>query len=411
MMMVMVQKRTRNRPTRQITRASDRTRCLVSSSFLAPATTVLLPVATSWTNRNDGSRRFSSNLAAFPHQGSRHGTLWHEAIQYLQAIYNPEIHGSRCITRGACRKGRGPAYNTDTGPCDTTLSWECGPRRCVRARVRNTVADRAHRASHHPRGRRRDAHPVRSGAPGHLRVRRFCRQARAYMRARVAYRCRAAERRLWERHGIDEGRRVRTSEDDHGGACVVRVRWRSARARARCWCGACRPHAKSYRCDRAEIVASDIHPLALGILRPNIENNNFCSDFHGLPLVSAHFPDWQEAADPANALEAPFDVPFDEVFGADVVHELEHAAWISACLRRLVRLAGRFHLVIPIRGSHASRQRSSVFSLVWKTCTRWNLHCVSTQKESITCEAGPDSATGSRGDVEYAHYTILWTGW
>jgi hypothetical protein len=122
--------------------------------------------------------------------------------------------------------------------------------------------------------------------------------------------------------------------------------------------------------------------------------------------------DWQEAADPANALEAPFDVPFDEVFGADVVYEVEHAAWISACLRRLVRLTGRFHLVIPIREGFA--RESAAIERLFPRAEDMHLMaavgptlCI-TQKESIICEAGLDSATGHRGDVEYAHYTIRW---
>ncbi|KAI9441696.1 hypothetical protein H4582DRAFT_1934299 [Lactarius indigo] len=44
---------------RPITQASDRARCLVSSSFPAPETTVIL--MTSSTNRNDGSRYSSTS--------------------------------------------------------------------------------------------------------------------------------------------------------------------------------------------------------------------------------------------------------------------------------------------------------------------------------------------------------------
>ncbi len=57
--------------------------------------------------------------------------------------------------------------------------------------------------------------------------------------------------------------------------------------------------------------------------------------------------------DLARALEAPFDVSFDEVFGTDIVYELEHAAGINACLRRFLGLTGRFHIVIPPREGFA----------------------------------------------------------
>jgi len=165
---------------------------------------------------------------------------------------------------------------------------------------------------------------------------------------------------------------------------------------------------------RAEIVASDFHPLTLENLRMNIENNNNNDDSSRdlLPVLSAHFLDWQEAADPANALAAPFDVPFDEVFGADIVYEVEHAAWINACLKRLVRLTGRFHLVTQIREGF-ERESAEIERLFPRA---EDMHPVAgagptlciTQKESIICEAGLDSAAGNRGDVEYVHYTIQW---
>jgi len=100
------------------------------------------------------------------------------------------------------------------------------------------------------------------------------------------------------------------------------------------------------------------------------------------------------------------------VFGADVVYEVEHAAWISACLKRLVHLTGRFHLVIPIREGFA--RESAAIECHFPRAEDMRLMaaveptlCI-TQKESIICEAGLGSATGNRGDVEYVHYTIQW---
>ena len=162
------------------------------------------------------------------------------------------------------------------------------------------------------------------------------------------------------------------------------------------------------------IVASDFHPTALENLRLNIQRNfplkedgTDSEPGHNLS-ISAHFLDWEDAADPMHALQAPFDEPFDEVFGADIVYELEHAMWIKACLTRVLRLTGRFHLVIPLRERFA--RESATVERVFPHAE--DMHpvmevgptlCI-TQKEGITCEAWPDG----KGEVEYVHYTIQW---
>jgi hypothetical protein len=167
----------------------------------------------------------------------------------------------------------------------------------------------------------------------------------------------------------------------------------------------------------AEIVASDFYPPALENLRLNIQRNfpsNCDSDLApGQDLsISAHLLNWEDAAaaaaDPTRAPGAPFDVPFDEVFGADIVYELEHAAWINACLKRFLRLTGRFHLVIPLREGFA-RESATVERVfpraedVHRVVEAGPTLCI-TQKERITCEAWPDG----KGEVEYVHYTIQW---
>jgi len=174
---------------------------------------------------------------------------------------------------------------------------------------------------------------------------------------------------------------------------------------------------------RAEIVASDFYPPALENLRLNIQRNfastkrdhdhdsdSAAPSGHDLS-VSAHSLNWEEeataAADRARALQSPFDVPFDEVFGADIVYELEHAAWINACLRRFLGLTGRFHLVIPLREGFARESATieRVFPRVedmHRVMEAGPTLCI-TQREDITCE-GPDG----KGEVEYVHYTIQW---
>jgi predicted nicotinamide N-methyase len=183
------------------------------------------------------------------------------------------------------------------------------------------------------------------------------------------------------------------------------------------------PTCDNSRC-RAEIVASDIYPPALENLRLNIQRNfastkrdrgdhdsdSAAPSGHDLS-ISAHFLDWEEeattaSADPARALDEPFDVPFDEVFGADIIYELEHAAWVNACLRRFLGLTGRFHLVIPLREGFARESATieRVFPRVedMQVMEAGPTLCI-TQREDITCE-GPDG----KGEVEYVHYTIQW---
>lgn len=165
------------------------------------------------------------------------------------------------------------------------------------------------------------------------------------------------------------------------------------------------------------IVASDFYPTALENLRLNIERNfpSDGDDVTGPALardlsISAHFLDWQDSADPMRPFQLPFDEPFDEVFGADIVYELEHAMWIKACLKRVLRLTGRFHLVIPLR--ERFMRESATVEHVFPRAE--DMHqameikvgptlCI-TQKEDITCEAWPDG----KGEVEYVHYTIQW---
>ena len=350
----------------------------------------------------------------------------HEAIQYLQTIYNPEIRSSRRVTRGS-RQSR-PAYNADA---DTTASWET-----VRAdtfehayAIRWLTAFIAQATTTTTTTTTEALEPLVESAAALLAI---CAGAASAGTRTRTYAFGGVRVQLTD---------VALLNDDFGSvgaqtwgsACVLAEM--IAEEPARFGLGADPSHSKAARArvrvlelgagtglvsltigkillesrsdDAVEIVASDFHPLALENLRLNIENNNFGP---GSSLtVSAHFLDWQEAADPENALEAPFDVLFDEVFGADVVYEVEHAAWISACLRRLVHPTGRFHLVIPVREGFARESAAieRLFPHVHLAASMEPTLCI-TQKESIICEAGLDNATGNRGDVEYAHYTIQW---
>jgi predicted nicotinamide N-methyase len=203
---------------------------------------------------------------------------------------------------------------------------------------------------------------------------------------------------------------------------------------------ACGRSPRRVQVAETRIVASDFHPIALENLKMNIEKNGLNgghdnvvvlssssseSESESAPTlrgkddsdvsvsVSAYFLDWEEvASNPAHVLGAPFDAPFDEVFGADVVYEPDHAAWINACLKRLLCLTGRFHLVMPLREGFAHELASveRVFPRAEGMCQVIGAGptlCI-TEKENITCEVGPEGAPGAKGNVDYAHYTIQW---
>ncbi|KAI0056228.1 hypothetical protein BV25DRAFT_1788636, partial [Artomyces pyxidatus] len=158
-----------------------------------------------------------------------------------------------------------------------------------------------------------------------------------------------------------------------------------------------------------EIVASDFHPSVLANLRANIKAN-FPSPSPGLS-ISAQFLDWSDAS---SLQQAPFDV----VFGADIVYDVQHAAWIKATLEWGLRRPGsaldrpaKFHLMIPLRPLFleetgnveqvfpmASASESDACSM---QCS-WDLR--TTHKEIIVCEARSDG----KGEVEYAYYIIEW---
>ena len=354
----------------------------------------------------------------------------HEAIQYLQTIYNPEIRSSRRVTHGAYQRGV-PAYDGDTTTSWAAIradafehayaiQWLTALIAQITTTTHDTDADAMEPLVHSAAallaicagaasaGTRTRTFAFGAGA-GAVRVQLTDVALRNDDFGSVGAQtwgsaCVLAEMIAEEpaRFGLEFGdgsETVRRVLELGAGTGLVSLTIGKIAAG---------------RGGGVEIVASDVHPLTLENLRMNIENNNFCSDSRDIS-VSAHFLDWQEAADPANALAAPFDVPFDEVFGADIVYEVEHAGWINACLRRLVRLTGRFHLVIPIREKFA-RESAEIERLFPRA---EDMHLVAgarptlciTQKESIICEAGLlDSATGNRGDVEYVHYTIHWGG-
>ncbi|KAI0079424.1 hypothetical protein K474DRAFT_1770329 [Panus rudis PR-1116 ss-1] len=164
------------------------------------------------------------------------------------------------------------------------------------------------------------------------------------------------------------------------------------------------------------VIASDFHPTVLANLRRNVRDNvsmeSSCS-------IGVHFLDWSQF--PQSTPSPPFDAAFDIIFGADIIYEAEHAEWIRNCLRLLLRKPSRhmpnprFHLVIPLRHTHASEARAvdEIFPTghplsIDDLCDFPILGIVN--KDIILCEVGGNVRSRSHGPdvLEYVRYTIAW---
>lgn len=189
----------------------------------------------------------------------------------------------------------------------------------------------------------------------------------------------------------------------------------------------------SARCSQADIdpagatvVATDYHPAVL----ENLARNILLNAGQNLVSPSAHALDWSEFSSAAGGdppCVAPFEKPFDIICGADIIYEATHARWIrdtvAALLRRPSRAEGcydaasdspRFHLLIPLRPTHAleSRTVQDVFPRATSGVPTpaisgdepaWTL-CI-LDDEAFVCEAD-DARAGE--EVHYVHYVIGW---
>ncbi|KAI0089882.1 putative methyltransferase-domain-containing protein [Irpex rosettiformis] len=185
----------------------------------------------------------------------------------------------------------------------------------------------------------------------------------------------------------------------------------------------------------ANVVTTDYHPAVLENLSKNIADN-FASSTCSVS-ISSGFLDW---TNPPDSSTAPFDEPFDVIFGADTVYEIEHAAWIKTCVERFLRKPShsslqvlspsdpppttftthpRFHLVIPFRSTHTAEAESveKAFPFAPSIRAGWSsppdgaspedaYTLAITSKEIIICE---DTVwANNRQEVEYIHYVISW---
>ncbi|KAI0360910.1 hypothetical protein OH77DRAFT_1418956 [Trametes cingulata] len=180
------------------------------------------------------------------------------------------------------------------------------------------------------------------------------------------------------------------------------------------------PTQAGHPCERPLVVATDYHPAVLDNLTRNISANALSGADSSVP-ISAHPLDWSTYSTEGitrPVTESPFDVPFDIIFGADIIYEPTHARWIRDCLTVLLRrpigaasdaevaLIPRFHLLIPLRPTHLLEVRTveEVFPHSSGSSGAATDLCI-LEKETIVCEAG-DARPGE--EVEYIHYVIGW---
>ncbi|KAJ7083276.1 putative methyltransferase-domain-containing protein [Mycena crocata] len=148
------------------------------------------------------------------------------------------------------------------------------------------------------------------------------------------------------------------------------------------------------------VVCSDFYHSVLENLASNLDVN-FPPGLER--RISAHSLDWSTFSVQEQNPDAPFDAAFDLILGADIVYEPEHAAWIRACVTRLLaRTPGAdFHLVIPLRVTHA-QESSSVEAVFRGNMLGDSLTILS--KETFVCDVEGNAAE----EVEYAYYRIGW---
>jgi hypothetical protein len=160
----------------------------------------------------------------------------------------------------------------------------------------------------------------------------------------------------------------------------------------------------------ADIVATDYYPSVLENLKRNVARNLLSKGVN----VTSEFLDWSTFRHADIISDPIFEKGFDVVYGADIIYEALHATWIKSCLERLLckpstrRPDPTFHLVIPLRATHAVE--SSTIEMVFRDdreiYEQQEHVLVVKYKEIIVC----DAESGKDGEeVEYAYYKIGWS--
>ena len=169
-----------------------------------------------------------------------------------------------------------------------------------------------------------------------------------------------------------------------------------------------------------EIITTDYYPSVLKNLERNIRTNfSACIDSNTPLQMQSQYLNWSLFSISDGHSDPPvFQVPFDVIFGADIIYETQHALWVKGCLSKLLRKPmvededPTFHLIIPLRRTHVveSDTIEQVFKMQEKgqnqipDSRREFNELVITHKENIFC----DSEKGSSEEVEYVYYRIGW---
>ena len=216
----------------------------------------------------------------------------------------------------------------------------------------------------------------------------------------------------------------------------------------------------------AVLIATDHYLPVLENLASNIATNfpSHTQQSNDPISFTSHHLDWSHFSSTyatGNSTAAtppkPFDEPFDVIFGADIIYELDHASWIKSCLSVLLRkpdyfapsddeidtnansLDPAFHLVIPLRSTHAKESRTVELVFPFSEYCRQGVRGVSgardeappstvrgfgedacgtlemcvLSKEVIICEAedgeGDDDGEDGEDVVTYLYYKIGWS--
>ncbi|KAK2467472.1 hypothetical protein APHAL10511_000327 [Amanita phalloides] len=196
------------------------------------------------------------------------------------------------------------------------------------------------------------------------------------------------------------------------------------------------------------VISTDHYSPVLKNLEDNIQANFPSPDQLGSVSIASHFLDWASfssmyASHNSPVSPKPFNEPFDLIFGADIIYELEHASWIKSCLSILLRKptttaeptvlvdgdaqveSPAFHLIIPLRPTHVKESQTVELTFPFSNSFNEisgcdvptgyvhgsdNLELCILSKEVTVCET-EDRGTMSNEDdgVVYLYYKIGWS--
>lgn len=150
------------------------------------------------------------------------------------------------------------------------------------------------------------------------------------------------------------------------------------------------------------IVSTDCHPGVLANLRANIARNGLDD------RVEVRALDWSTFEAGGDEESATLGT-FAHIFAADVVYEAEQCGWLSACVRALLqRPDGVFHLVVPVRRTHARETElvETAFPLDDGVEGDAEPRLVARSKQDVVPD---ESSEGDLVATTFRHYTIGWS--